>query len=338
MRFRTTITVTPSARAIDHGMHGLSLGSCFATNIAERLHRAKFPIGVNPFGVLYNPESIALAVEALSQGRVLTEADLVREGDLWSSFSFHGSFSSADPGRALAQMNASVAEGARALAAADYVVVTFGTAWVYELADAFYTESPTCENIRPAFPVGGVVANCHKFPARHFRRRRMSVEEITARWSKLLEGPLAGKRIILTVSPVRHLKDGFAGNAVSKATLLLAASQLAEKYADADYFPAFEIMNDDLRDYRFYADDMLHPSAPAVDYIWDRFAEAFFAEDTMRAIREFEKIAAAAHHRPLNPLSAEYAAFRASMLDKVKELQARYPVADLSVEADFFSR
>ncbi len=343
MEFRTKINLKPFGRKIDYSMNGLSIGSCFAENIAARLRQAKFPIVSNPFGVLYNPYTVADTINAISSGKLFKEEDLVREGDLWSCFSFHGSFSSVDAGKALAAMNKAVEDGRKALEKADYVILTFGTAWVYELNPDYHDVEEKDENLfmrakrimremaRPR-----VVANCHKFPAKAFSRRRLTVGEIVDIYSILLDTVLAGKQVLLTVSPVRHIKDGLEENSVSKATLLLAVSELVGKFENAEYFPAFEIVNDELRDYRFYKEDMVHPSEQAVDYIWKIFGETLFAKKTAETIAEVGEIVAAASHRPLNPESAEHRRFLRSMLRKAEALQKKYPAIDLSKEIEYF--
>lgn len=343
MEFRTKVNLKPFRQKIDYSMNGLSIGSCFADNIAARLRRAKFPVENNPFGVLYNPLSVADTLEAINSGRVFTEDDLVRDGDLWSNFSFHGSFSSTDSAKALAAMNDAVKKGRKALKAADYVILTFGTAWVYELNQEYSGEENEGENLfararrivremaRPR-----VVANCHKFPAKVFTRRRLAVSEIVDIYSILFDTILKGKRVLLSVSPVRHVKDGLDENNVSKATLLLAASELTAKFDNVDYFPAFEIVNDELRDYRFYKEDMLHPSDLAVEYIWDVFRETLFAKKTAEAAAEIQNVVTAAEHRPLNPDSSSHRRFLRSMLKKAEALQKKYPGLDLSKEIEYF--
>lgn len=319
MEFRTKVDVVPFGWRIGHDAMGVSLGSCFAGNIAAKLKRAKFPVADNPFGVLFNPVSIADAVEVLAEGRGFTRDDLFYDGDVWGSFAFHGSFSSPDAAQALGAMNRAAEEGRQALERAAYVIITFGTAWVYEHAET-----------------GRVVANCHRFPAATFRRRRLSVAEITERYDALVAGPLRGKRIILTVSPVRHAKDGFPENTLSKAVLIEAVHELVARHPDAEYFPAFEIVNDELRDYRFYGADMVHPSVVAVDYIWERFREAALTPRAAEAVGEIEKLAAAMEHRPLDPASASHARFLVSMLQRTEALSMRYPEIDFSRELAYF--
>lgn len=286
MKFRTEIEVAPLPVKIDHTRRGFSVGSCFADRIAGKLAGMKFPIVSNPTGVLYNPFSIADALEQLGKG---------------------------------GEQGAETAAGAGALAAADYLIITFGTAWVYEQE-------------------GRVVANCRKRPAHLFTRRRLSTEEIVGRFDALLDGPLAGKQVIFTLSPIRHLKDGFEQNSLSKATLRLAIAHLIERHPDRTYyFPAYETLNDDLRDYRFYGPDLAHPSAEAIEYIWGKFAGAAFDADTRKLLVRIERLARAAAHRPFDPESAEHEKFRRSMLAQTQELAAEHPELDLSAETELFA-
>ena len=208
--------------------------------------------------------------------------------------------------------------GGPELAEADYVLVTFGTAWVYEEG-------------------GRVVANCEKRPAHLFTRRRLSVEEIVERFDGLMQNALSGKQVIFTVSPIRHLKDGFEENSLSKAVLRLAIAEIVARHpAAAQYFPAFEILNDDLRDYRFYGPDLAHPSAEAVEYIWEKFSAAAFGPETLKLLPQIEKIVRAMEHRPFSPDGEEYATFRRTMLGHAREFAALHPEIDLSAEIEFF--
>ena len=195
------------------------------------------------------------------------------------------------------------------------MILTFGTAWVYERQ-------------------GEAVANCHRRPAAEFSKRRLSVEEIVETFAELIEGPLAGKQIILTVSPVRHTVDTLAGNAVSKATLRLAAEQLTERFKCSAYFPAFEILTDDLRDYRFYADDLVHPSPQAVEYVWEKFSAAVLSEQARRLLPDVRHIVVAAAHRPRNPQGATYREFCRRRLEEIAAL----PQIDFRTEAEYFRR
>lgn len=321
MQFRTTVKIESLKQKIGHNDSILSLGSCFADNIASRLAAAKFQITASPSGVLFNPESIASAIERYSRAAAPTAEEL-REGDEgWYSFDFHSSLSSSEREVALAQMQQAVEQGAEALAKAKVVIVTFGTAWVYRLK----------EN-------GRVVANCHKQHQSLFSREMLSIEEIVERYAPLMEGVLAGKKVIMTVSPIRHLSDGLEANSLSKAILRVAIDKLAERYDNVHYFPSFELLNDDLRDYRFYADDMTHPSAVAIDYIWERFEEYAFSAATTDIIKRLRKIADAVAHRPLNADTEAHRNFCLKMIGEIAAMECVTRGIDFSEEKRHFKQ
>lgn len=317
MKFRTEIEIAPFTRGrIGYENRTLALGSCFAGHVAERLARAKFRVTVNPTGILFNPLSIAAAIRDF--GRPVLGEELIRDGGddgQWFHFGFHGDFSAPNIEAAFDGMNAARRTAAAALASADRMILTFGTAWVYERN-------------------GEAVANCHRQPPASFVRRRLTVDEIVRTYSDLIEGALAGREIILTVSPVRHLGDGLAGNAASKAVLRLAAEELTERFACVHYFPAYECLVDDLRDYRFYADDLTHPSPQAVAYVWERFAQTLLTPAAQELLPVVEAIASAAAHRPRNPQSEAHKTFCRRCLERIAAL----PEIDFSVEAAYFRR
>ena len=324
MQFQTHIQIRPFENRIDHSQPILSLGSCFADNIAKRLQRAKFNTTAAPTGILFNPESIARAIERFDRARedkssLPTIKELHQANGVWYNYDFHSSLSHIDANVALAQMNDAVMRGAEALAEAKVVIITFGTAFVYRLHES-----------------GEVVANCHKQPQRLFSREMLSAEDIAQRYNALLQGPLADKRVIFTLSPVRHLGDGLEQNSLSKATLRVAIAEIAAKNNNADYFPSYEIMMDELRDYRFYADDMAHPSALAVEYIWERFSQTALSEATLEAIKRIEHIMAAAEHRPFNPESDAHRTFCRKMLAECELLQRELPGVCLDSEKEYF--
>lgn len=320
MKFRTEIALTPSEWRLSHSNHIVAVGSCFADNVAARMDLWGLPVVANPLGEMFNPKSVVATIERLTEGTPFVAEELHQRGDVWFSYATHGAFDGTDKEQVLAALNEAVVAGHKALAEADTVVLTLGTAWVYERS-------------------GRVVANCHKMPAEEFVRRRLSVEEVVESVVGLVEGPLKGKRTILTVSPVRHLADGLEGNAVSKAVLRLAAEQVAERCAGVvEYFPAYEIVLDDLRDYRFVGPDLVHPSQEAVDYVWERFVERYVEPHTAELGRRVEALRRAAAHRPLHPDSSEWAHFKATMLRKAKALQAELPEGTLEQELDFFGR
>ncbi len=308
MDFRTEIEIPQGAFPIDHKSKGLLMGSCFADSIGAKMLGAGFRVTVNPFGALYNPRSVADSIGILASGRKFNDTDMVDDGELWHSFAFHGSFSSPSREASLGRINKALTEGARVLGESDYVILTVGTSWIYKLASS-----------------GEVVANCHKRPAKEFIRSRMSVQEIVDLFTPLLEGVLAGKQVLLTVSPIRHLKDGFVGNQISKSTLVVSAHELSERYSNVSYFPSYEIMMDDLRDYRFYDRDMIHPSAQAVDYIWEKFSHAYFSDETLSIASQAEEINKALAHRPFNPNTHKHKAFVEATMRKKEALQKEHP-------------
>lgn len=286
------------------------MGSCFVENIGVRLRNYGFDIDTNPFGILYNPFSIANALERMLAGRLFSETELFRYDGLWYSFSHHGSFSASTPEEALEKINTRFIPAAQRLRAVNVLLITFGTAWVYRRQDG-----------------EEIVANCHKLPERNFVRTRLSVEDIVSRWTPLLQQLQAenpGMRFLFTVSPIRHLKDGAHENQLSKAVLLLAIDSL-KKHFNIAYFPAYELMMDELRDYRFYASDMVHPSEQAIDYIWERFAASCFGKETKDIMREVEQIRVALAHRPFNADSDEYRRFHKQTLLRKMDLMQRYP-------------
>ncbi|MBO7221397.1 MAG: GSCFA domain-containing protein [Alistipes sp.] len=315
MKFRTEIEIATLAEGIDHSKKVFALGSCFAESISERLAKAKFSVTTNPFGVLFNPCSIANAIERLDDTRTFAVCDIRAGRDAFFSFDAHSSLDGTTQTEAFANLNRAVAQGSKALHDAEWVILTFGTAWVYEHE-------------------GRVVANCHKQPAKEFERRRLSVKEIVERYDALFEGVLRDKKVILTVSPVRHIGDGLQENSVSKATLRLAVEELVAKYENAHYFPSYEILIDDLRDYRYYADDLAHPSKMAVDYVWERFCKYALTDKAQKLLPQIEQIVSAAEHRPFNPEGEAHKAFCRKMLTKVEAL----PEIDFSLEKSLFER
>ena len=296
------------------------MGSCFAENIGLKMKQARLNVVVNPFGILFNPESIAIALEQAIAGTAVTDADVFHHNGLWSGFGFHGSFSSPDKTEALRRMNDGVSRAHSQINGLTRLVLTFGTAFVYRnIAD------------------GCVVANCHKLPATNFEREMLTVEQIASRYSALIERLSSlnpDLQIVFTVSPVRHLRGGAHQNQLSKSTLLLAVNQLVEWHANAHYFPSYELLLDDLRDYRFYDTDMCHPSAMAVDYIWQAMRDNCISQADNALIDSVMKFVTAANHRPLNPDTYEFRQFVRNQSEAVAEFAAKHPEIDLSAEIE----
>ena len=317
--FRTIVDVKPLPFSISYSTPLLMLGSCFTDNIGNLLVERKFPVLVNPFGVVYNPLSVALVLNRISDGTPYTKSDILKRNGMWFSFNHHTSFSAQSQAECLQNINTSLAQAHSLWNKTDRLIITLGTARVYRYAE---TSKP--------------VANCHKIPAREFTHQLLTVSQIVEEWSILLKRQFAGKptlKVLFTVSPVRHWKDGPSGNQISKSTLLLAVSQLVDMFPDnVFYFPSYEIMMDDLRDYRFYDDDMLHPNSQAIRYIWGRFSSAVLSQETLAISKEIEKLQKAINHKPFNIYSDEYKRHVASTLDKIYVFASRYPTIDFSKE------
>lgn len=279
MKLQTIVDIMPSAWKIGYEDKILMLGSCFADEIAEQMAQRYLAVTRNPFGTLYNPLSIAQALQMTAM------PPLVEHDGLWHSMAHHGAFSRSTKEEAEKAVRGSIETMQRALEEATVVVVTFGTAWVYEWSLVSGQQS--------------VVGNCHKMPAECFTRRRLTAEEIIAAWQPIIER-YADKHWIFTVSPIRHVKDGLHENQLSKATLLQAVDVISNQYAAVSYFPSYEIMLDELRDYRFYADDLVHPSSLAVQYIWERFIDCFCTPQTRNEMNIQHKRWKQTQHRPLH--------------------------------------
>lgn len=319
MQFRTITKITPLGQKIAHDNTIFSLGSCFAENIARKLAERKFHITEAPSGILFNPESIARTLDIYNKDVQLSGQELILGDEGWFSYDFHSSLSHIQYATALQQMQSAISCGHRALQEADVVIITFGTAMVYTLKEQ-----------------QRVVANCHKQPQQLFTRSMLSVEEIVQLYSPLMEGVLRDKLVIFTVSPVRHLSDGLEENSLSKATLRLAIDAIVKRYANAKYFPSYEILCDELRDYRFYADDMIHPSKVAVDYIWERFEEFAFSAATIDLVKRIKRIADAVAHRPLRPETEAHRTFCLKMIGEIAAMECVSEGLDFSVEKRYF--
>lgn len=321
MELYTPVYLPKSLFTFSYADRILLLGSCFTENIGKRLQENKFHAEINPFGILYNPASVSGAIRMLIRPERFSGKDLFLQGGVYHSYSHHGCFSMESEADTLTQINNRLEAAAGELRQVTRLMVTFGTAYVYRLKSN-----------------GRIVANCHKQPDCLFTRERLSVEAIVADWHELLlslweHNPKA--KVVFTVSPIRHWKDGAHENQLSKATLLLAIEALQKAYPDrVDYFPAYEIMMDELRDYRYYADDMFHPSPLAVEYIWQRFKENRFTEESTQAMSAWEEIRKAISHRPFHPEGEAYRQFIHQTLLKMEQLQKKFPSFDLEKERE----
>ncbi|MDZ7606223.1 MAG: GSCFA domain-containing protein [Cyclobacteriaceae bacterium] len=303
--FRTELIPKPSPEKISLADDLMSIGSCFAVNIGQKLRENKFRIDVNPFGTLFNPHSIFKLLKLSMDSGSISDEWIVNHQGVYHHYDFHGDFSALSQAELLERAERLIHETHAKVQSLSFLIVTFGTAIVYEWK----------EN-------GQIVANCHKIPAFKFNRRQMDVVEIYREFHGFYEqlkrlNPKV--RIILTVSPVRHMKESFEQNNLSKSILRVACDQISRSFPGISYFPAFEIMMDDLRDYRFYAEDMLHPNAVATDYIWQKFAETYFDAETALFIRAWGEVQKALQHRPFHPSSMEHQQFILKTIERVKE-------------------
>ncbi len=320
--FRTTFELSESKVKIHEDNELLFIGSCFTENIGKKLTDYKSPILINPFGILYNPESIVQCLQMLLSGYEFSEQDLVEQNGVWNSFYHHSRFSGTNKREVLETINQQSKVGREALKRSKFLFITFGTAWVYQLKDT-----------------GNVVSNCHKLPDNKFNRFRLSVNDIFNKYTALIDELKTFNKdlqVVFTVSPVRHMKDGAVENQLSKSTLILATNQLAEQFKQVSYFPAYEIMMDDLRDYRFYNTDMVHPSSLAIDYIWEAFKKSWVAKSAFEFIKEVEKINRAMQHRPFEPKAASHQAFIKKQIELISKLSKKYPKADFKKELAYF--
>ncbi|MBC7775525.1 MAG: GSCFA domain-containing protein [Phycisphaerae bacterium] len=326
--FRTALTATSPPFQINHDHKMLLLGSCFTAHIGQKLTDLKFHAFTNPFGIVYNPVSMAHCLERILAGdQPFAEAELFENAGLWHSWEHHGRFSKPDKSEALEGINAAYLQASEYLKNTDFLLLTFGTSDVFALRET-----------------GQVVANNHKMPAALFAPRRLSVSEIVERTLTVLQkiksvAYLKGVphfKVILTVSPVRHLRNGLVQNQRSKAALLLACEEICAQLDYAHYFPAYELLLDDLRDYRFYAADMVHPSEVAVDYVWQFFSDTFFDEKTRRLNERIEKIQAAAQHRPFHPDTEQHRTFLRTQMEAISRLKQEMPGLDFGAEEETF--
>lgn len=326
MDFRTYVQIPEVNFKIDHSDKIMLFGSCFSEYIGRKLQYSKFKVDINPFGILYNPMSVSSSFGRLLQKKEFTDSDLVYNNEMYHSFMHHGSFSDADKNTCLKNISERYNKATDFIDNADVFLITFGTAYIYRL-------KTTVDNNN-----NEIVSNCHKFPADIFERTRLSVEEIVEEWRRLIiliKAVNPHAKFVFTVSPIRHWKDGAHENQISKSILHLAIDQLISLFGDdLQYFPAFEIMIDELRDYRFYEEDMNHPTSFAVDYIWELFSKAFFSDVTISINREWSQIRKSINHKPLFPTSNSYRGFLKKTLSRLNDFASKYPY--ISCESEIY--
>ncbi len=326
MAFFTEIKIPELPWKMDYSKSMMFFGSCFSENIGQKLIDLKFNVDLNPFGILYNPVSIANSLKILIEERIFNESDLFQDQGIWNSFHHHSRFSDVDQEIVLKMINDRIAISSDFLLKADFLIITFGTSWVYELKKT-----------------GQIVSNCHKVPAAEFKHYRLGVYEITEAYRELLEelwkfNP--NLKVVFTVSPIRHWKDGAVENQVSKATLLLAIDRLLNGFGDSNcrYFPSYELMMDELRDYRFYAEDMLHISPVAIDYIFERFSKVMISNESIQVSKDVVKIRKAVLHRPVHSVSEGYRKFLFYNLEEINKLTINFPYLNFANEKKYLEK
>lgn len=318
MKFQTAVDIADFSRKTGYQKKNLFMGSCFTENIGNKMAALLYDVDINPFGILYNPVSVANGLEFLIKQRMVQEDELIQHENLWHSFYHHGRFSSPGTEETLKKINERIVSSSEFLKKTDFLFITFGTAWIYK-----YKKS------------GKIVSNCHKIPGNEFHRTRLTVDEIVKRYGILLSqlrqlNP--EMNIVFTVSPIRHWKDGAVENQRSKATLILAVDQIIknQEQTNCSYFPSYEIVMDELRDYRFYSGDMIHLSEVAVNYIWEKFENKLLDEESKKVALQVQKVNDAVNHKPFNKVTTENLKFLNQTLKKIEILSRNYPYLNLT--------
>lgn len=312
--FRTEIEPLYNPVKISYKSKILTLGSCFSDSIGQRLTEAKFQSEVNPFGTIFNPLSIFELMElSLERSEILDAAILKRDG-YYLNYKFHSSFRAKTKDTLHKRMEEALTKVAQQLKEADFIFITLGTSWVYEQNKSHM-----------------LVANCHKTPQKEFSRRLLAVEEVVPAFFNLKEiisqhNPKA--QFVFTVSPVRHTRDTLKLNSVSKSVLRTACHYMEDMAPDVHYFPAYEIMMDDLRDYRFYEKDLIHPNEQAIDYIWEQFIQSYLNSEDQTTLEKWNKLRMALNHKPFNPKSGGHQKFLKNTLSQLQELGKKLPLKE----------
>lgn len=322
MNFRLTFPVAPLEPSLQYTNKLLLTGSCFAEEIGARLQQNKFNVNINPNGILFNPLSIAQSMQSYLDAKEYTADDIFLHEDLWHSWDHHSRFSGDSKEEVLAEINASQKAASQRLKEADWLIITLGSAYVYVLK----------ENNR-------IVANCHKVPEQAFYKRLLTADEIIAALDNMMHRLFFQNRkvnILFTVSPVRYVRDGVVENNLSKAILLQAVHHLVNKFNRLFYFPAYELVIDDLRDYRFYKEDLVHPNELAINYVWDHFATNCINAEGQRILQQVTEILRARQHRPFNPQTPQHQQFLQAYVKKTKALTEAHPFLEMGEELGYF--
>ncbi|KUO65694.1 MAG: GSCFA domain-containing protein [Lutibacter sp. BRH_c52] len=311
MNFRTNIQLQKEENQIDYASKLLLIGSCFSENISKKLAYYKFDAASNPFGILFNPKAIETLILNSLNEKTYSESDVFLLNERWHCFDAHSDLSATDKNELLHNLNLAVKSTNKRLKETTHIIITLGTSFTYRFIET-----------------NAIVGNCHKVPQKKFAKELLSVDEITATLKNICHQISAINpkvTVIFTVSPVRHIKDGFVENSLSKAHLISAIHKTLGE-VNGKYFPSFEIMMDDLREYRFYNSDMIHPNETAIDYIWEQFNHVWIKENTFSVMKEVETIQKGLAHKPFNPDSREYKAFLENLNQKIVDLKRNFHV------------
>lgn len=309
----TSVEISPVTDLIGSADSILSIGSCFAENMGTRLQRAKMSALANPLGVVYNPVSVAKQLDRIQQSKMVHVDECSSRADVHFHYDFHSQMSAMTGAEVAAQINNRLQSTADHLSSCTWLLLTLGTTFAYALRES-----------------GEIVANCHKMPGHLFEKRLLTIDESV---NALVDSLPPAQQVIVTVSPVRHTKEGLAANQRSKARLIEVAHLLTEQVDRCTYFPAYELLIDELRDYRYFQRDLIHPTAEAVDIVWEKFKQTYFTSGAQQQIAAVEKLQRSLHHRPLLEGSQGHRAFVNDLLVKIQELTLKYPQLDFSAEA-----
>ncbi len=328
MKFKLTLEATSSNLQIGYQDKMLLIGSCFTENMGAKMQKHLFDVLENPHGILFNPMSVHNALRDYIQCKQYGKEDLFELNELYNSWHHHSKFSDNTVDAALSKINTSIKEAHVYLKEANQLVITLGSAWLYYLTTLADGQQ------------GLVVANNHKAPSNWFEKRLMQSAELTSLFQTLvkdLQSFNPGLQIIFTVSPVRHLREGLVENNRSKSVLIQAVHDIIAKTDGTYYFPAYEYVIDDLRDYRFYAEDLVHPNYAATQYVWEKWVETFYASSTQQIMKQVAELQLAIQHKPFNKNSQAHQVFLQNALAKAQTLQKSYPYLNLQKAISFFS-
>ncbi|MDA3614755.1 GSCFA domain-containing protein [Polluticaenibacter yanchengensis] len=328
MQFRLELQVKPFKHQLKVGDHVMLVGSCFTDHIGKRLKQYRFNVCENPNGILFNPVSISNAIESYIQKKKYTESDLFYYNELWQSWDHHSDYSYTKAEKTLDAINSSIEAAHEHLLNADFLILTLGSAFLYKLNSDEYNST-----------VGNVAANCHKIPQKHFNHVLATYEELKLSMTGLISRLRTFNpqlQLIFTISPVRHFREGLVENNRSKALLHSLVAEMESAYDFVQYFPSYELIIDDLRDYRFYAEDMVHPNHQATQYVWEKFTQAVIAESDHELLKQLHTLFLAINHKPMHPDTALHLKFLHTMHRKAVDLQQQYPELNLEPEIRFF--